>query len=259
MFAPHSKKILMTALVASFGVQSWLVYTDTPAESPLSEQALHGRQLWHQHNCQSCHQFYGFGGFLGPDLTNASPQLADARLSLVLTKGANAMPAYNMTPDEVAAMHAFLDAMHATGRGQARIPPPPGADEWAGTAFEPFYRALAEELRVTAPHEEVRRGLELYQRNSCQACHYPLTVSPLNAPDLTLVTGRLDVRALDEVLEHGRPGTTMPPSGLDADERAELIRFMAWMNRQRDVLERRLAGTERPRIVWSEIPWWEYK
>ncbi len=259
MFAAHSKKYLMAFLVAAFAIQGWLVYTDTPAETPLTGPALHGRVLWHQHNCQSCHQLYGFGGFLGPDLTNASPQLADARLSLVLTAGANAMPPFHMTPDEIAAMRAFLDAMNTTGRGQARIPPAPGADEWSGTTFEPFYRALNDELKVNAPREEIQQGLELYQRNSCQACHYPLAISPLNAPDLSLIAERLDTRTIDEALKNGKPGTAMPPSGLGPDDRARLIAFLEWMGRQRDGLEDRLAGNKPPPIVWREIPWWEYQ
>ena len=85
-----TRKILLVSLVLVFFVQTWFVYSDeagraTPA---LSAEAARGRELWHEHNCQSCHQIHGFGGFLGPDLTNATLRLTDARLEAVLTGGA---------------------------------------------------------------------------------------------------------------------------------------------------------------------------
>jgi nitric oxide reductase subunit C len=263
MFATRSKKILMACLVAAFGIQTFLVHADSfsMGDTPitLTGEALRGRRLWHQHNCQSCHQLYGFGGFLGPDLTNASPRLGDARLSLVLTQGSNAMPAFHMSAQDIGAVRAFLDAMDQTGIGQARIPPPPGADEWAGTTFEPFYRAVGDEMSATGPSANVRAGFALYQRNSCQTCHYPLAESPIQAPDLSLHVRHHSNTYFDEILEKGKPGTAMPPSGFDADERAQVIAFLRWMGDRRDALGKRLEGTEPRPLVWSEIPWWEYR
>ena len=52
---------------------------DTPVRTPpLDDLARAGRALWHDHNCQTCHQIYGFGGFLGPDVTNGAQRLGDA-------------------------------------------------------------------------------------------------------------------------------------------------------------------------------------
>ena len=63
----RARKRSMIGLVLIFFVQTWFVYTDpagrrTPA---LSREATLGQKVWHDHNCQSCHQLYGFGGFLG--------------------------------------------------------------------------------------------------------------------------------------------------------------------------------------------------
>ena len=32
--------------------------------------STNGKLIWQKYNCQSCHQIYSLGGYLGPDLTN---------------------------------------------------------------------------------------------------------------------------------------------------------------------------------------------
>ncbi len=81
-----TKKVMLTCLVAAFGVQTVLVYTDE-RQDPLSDIELRGRALWHENACQVCHQIYGQGGFLGPDLTNVASRLEDSRLESLLTVG----------------------------------------------------------------------------------------------------------------------------------------------------------------------------
>ena len=80
------RKVLLSLLVAAFAVQTWLVYSDDAgyATPPLSGPARRGQELWLRHNCQSCHQIYGYGGFLGPDLTNAAERLNRDRLEAAL-------------------------------------------------------------------------------------------------------------------------------------------------------------------------------
>ncbi|MHC4841723.1 MAG: c-type cytochrome, partial [Planctomycetota bacterium] len=92
---------LMATLVACFATQTYLVYSDPTGEQneALSEQALAGREIWLGKNCQSCHQLYGFGGFLGPDLTNAAPRLEQNRLKELLTVGSRQMPAFNLSDE----------------------------------------------------------------------------------------------------------------------------------------------------------------
>ncbi len=82
MNSPATRRTMVVALALAFVVQTGLVYTDDTADNlpSLSEEAQEGWWLWHHHNCQSCHQFFGYGGFLGPDLTNAADRLTDERL-----------------------------------------------------------------------------------------------------------------------------------------------------------------------------------
>ena len=105
-----ARKLLMALLVFAYVVQTGIVYFDDTADSreALSPLALEGRQIWHAHNCQACHQFYGFGGFLGPDLTNAAGRLTRPRLDQVLTKGVLPMPAFWMSSREIDAIEAYL-------------------------------------------------------------------------------------------------------------------------------------------------------
>ena len=114
MVPPSTRRTLLAGLVLCFGVQTWLVYSDEPSGVRLEGEELAGAHAWQRHNCQSCHQLYGFGGFLGPDLTNAADRLGPdglrQRLEQVVTEGAGQMPAFDTSPDERAALVAFLQA-----------------------------------------------------------------------------------------------------------------------------------------------------
>ena len=90
-----ARKLLIFCLVAIFAVQTWLVYSDPAGkDATLSPLASAGQTVWRENNCQSCHQLFGFGGFLGPDLTNAIGALSTERLDSVLTIGSGQMPAF---------------------------------------------------------------------------------------------------------------------------------------------------------------------
>ena len=62
MFTPSSKKVMLSALVACFAIQSGLVYSDD-VDIELSADAVEGRKLYHDGACQVCHQLWGQGGF----------------------------------------------------------------------------------------------------------------------------------------------------------------------------------------------------
>lgn len=138
----RSRCTFLVVLTGIFLGQTWMVYVDAAGRQlpPLSPQAMRGRMLWHRHNCQSCHQLYGFGGFLGPDLTNLAQRLqshaADAggearvevnrmalvgRLDTVLTTGSERMPAFHLAPPEREDLAAFFEELSRTGTGQIQI------------------------------------------------------------------------------------------------------------------------------------------
>jgi nitric oxide reductase subunit C len=235
---------MLSVLVGCFLTQSYLVYSDPDPSPPLDQQALVGRRVWHERGCQTCHQLYGFGGFLGPDLTNASPRLAPDRLRTVLTVGSGAMPAFGLSEEEIAGVAAFLAAVDRTGRGQLRLQ---GPDLSSPAAWDPV---IAEAGAAGAP-PEVRRGSAILHAGACRSCHaVPGGLSPVGAPDLS--QSSLAAADLDRVLQDGRP-PMMPPAGLEEAQRADLVAFLLWLRAERD----RLLVRAEP--DFSQVAWWEFR
>ena len=123
---PVSKRqraLLFIGLLSAFAVQTALIYSDDTGERtpPLSLSAQNGKKVWLENNCQSCHQIYGFGGFLGPDLTNRGANFPAAALKGLLAAGPGAMPQIFIDDQESRDLAAFFRELKITGRSQPRI------------------------------------------------------------------------------------------------------------------------------------------
>ena len=240
--------------------QTYLVYADPNETLRLSETAILGRRLWQKNNCQSCHQLYGYGGFLGPDLTNASVRVEPVQFTAVLTEGVEQMPAFNMSPEEIDALGAFLSEMNETGTGQARrpVPPPverPALAEGIATAATP-----GEALRLAVTEtgdEQLKRALGLLKSRSCLTCHVPFAVSSVQAPDLSLVSGRLEPKEIMTVLRKGKQ-PKMPPPALKLPERQAVQSLIIYMGEHRDEILARVVPDEDGPSFWGTLPWWAY-
>ncbi|MCH2654664.1 MAG: cytochrome c, partial [Gemmatimonadetes bacterium] len=108
MLNPSSKKRLLAVLVLCFLAQSIFVYRDD-VDLELSMEAIEGRQIYHESACQVCHQLWGQGGFLGPDLTNAASRVDEARLVSLLTVWSGQMPAFNFNSRQIDQMKTFMN------------------------------------------------------------------------------------------------------------------------------------------------------
>ena len=241
----------MSGLFAAFCGQTALVYLDDTAErtGPLSAKAIEGRKTWHRKNCQVCHQTYGFGGFLGPDLTNAWPRLSRARLDEVLTVGNAQMPAFHLTPAEIDGIDAYLRELDKTGVGVAR----------QKTPVHP--RLVLDALEAHTADSEtpapVREGFATFKA-TCSACHIPFQATALGlntAPDLSTVVDRLDDAAIHETIQNGRLARGMPAWNLPEAKVTELVALLHWLRTEHDVLTAKLPGVDRP----QGLPWWEFK
>jgi nitric oxide reductase subunit C len=245
-----ARKALMASLLAAFVVQSTLVYADPTADAlgPLSDEALHGRRIWHEHNCQACHQIYGFGGFLGPDLTNAAQRLSRARLDEVLTAGNAQMPAFHLSPDEITAIETYFAELDQTGIGVARA---------AAVNAQEIFAALDAHVAESPPPEPVRRGLATF-RTTCTVCHVPLQPTALGlqtAPDLTTVAQRLAAAAIRGTIVQGRPTRGMPAWPLPEATVDDLVAMLAWFAEQRQALARRVPAL----AAAQRLPCWEFQ
>lgn len=88
----------------------------SPAENgKLSEKAEKGKQVWQASNCHTCHQLYGLGGYLGPDLTNVYQRGGPAYIKAMVTVGSRSMPAYPMSDQDMQSLVAFLEEVNRSG------------------------------------------------------------------------------------------------------------------------------------------------
>ncbi len=255
-----SREAVLGLLVASYLILSTIAYLDFPrhnSNEPLSDLERTGLRIWRENNCQACHQIYGFGGFLGPDLTNrVTDQTPDQQLSRILTAGSRKMPAFNFAPDDQRAIMAFLRAVNRTGRSQPR----PLAARRPMSPIEQ-YRLLQQEWTAQTGQDldpRTRAGEEVWHNKACAVCHVPLAVGLSGAPDLSQRTIDRSTEALHGVLDRGRGN--MPPFTLGDNEIEDLSAYLNWFSAHRAefvALNDRL--TDREPFSWTQVPWFEYK
>ena len=75
-----------------------------------------GKSIYQQYNCQSCHQVYGLGGYLGPDLTNAwsDPARGENTIRALLQSGGNRMPDFKFNQHQIESLTAYLKYIDGT-------------------------------------------------------------------------------------------------------------------------------------------------
>lgn len=110
---------VISLLLTVFAVYNFFIYTSKNQVNPikLSSKAIKGQQLWQNNNCWSCHQIYGLGGYLGPDLTNiySDSLKGQAYIKAFLNSGIKSMPKFNFSDDESEAIIAYLKTIDSTG------------------------------------------------------------------------------------------------------------------------------------------------
>lgn len=84
--------------------------------------AANGRLVWQKYNCQSCHQLFGLGGYLGPDLTNVMSQngKGETLLRAMVKLGTKQMPTFNLSENELHELIEFLKSTDASGKSDPR-------------------------------------------------------------------------------------------------------------------------------------------
>lgn len=104
-------------LIACFALYNANIYMDKEnyGKVRLSEEALRGEQLWLRNNCNACHQLYGLGGYLGPDLTNVVATKSPEIIKVFLVSGVKSMPVFSFSEPEKDQLVQFLKEVNETG------------------------------------------------------------------------------------------------------------------------------------------------
>lgn len=215
---------------------------------------MEGRYVWQRENCHTCHQIFGFGGFLGPDLTNAAERVDPGRLTRLLTEGSASMPAFGLPLREINSVRAFLNEINETGRGQLRFE----TQAEQSSRSDRLLTAIGNEL-AEKPDDRANAGYGLFLDRKCQECHLPNGQNAVKGPNLFGVTKKLSPRQIDDILRDGRlPG--MPAPELSDDERATVHAFLQWLTEHEErIVVRSREALETEDGFWDRLPWWEYE
>ncbi len=121
-------------LFVLFLFYSALVYVySNPAgqKTKISKEVYAGMDVWQRKNCHTCHQLYGLGGYMGPDLTNIASDKTKgpAYMKVFIQNGTNKMPNFHLSEKEVNQVIAFLKWVDKSGKTRVN----PAAVHWTGT------------------------------------------------------------------------------------------------------------------------------
>lgn len=77
-------------------------------------------EIWQSKNCQSCHQLYGLGGYMGPDLTNTAGDSSKSEkyMFTLIKYGTGKMPDFQLSDKEVNNVIAFLSWVDKSGKSK---------------------------------------------------------------------------------------------------------------------------------------------
>ena len=123
---------ILLILSVLFAIYTGAVYRYAdPLTTPVppSPAVSAGWNLWQEKNCQSCHQLYGLGGYVGPDLTNAASITGPAYMRSFIISGTDRMPNFHLEPGEVEQLISFLQWVDKSGRNRV----PDSAVHWTGS------------------------------------------------------------------------------------------------------------------------------
>lgn len=122
MSASDKKKISIAAfLVISFLSYTLFIYASLPVtQYAISAKAINGKLVWQNKNCNACHQIYGQGGYIGPDLTNVYSLKGADYIKAFINNGTLTMPKFNLDTVEVNEIVAFLQNIDSSGSADPR-------------------------------------------------------------------------------------------------------------------------------------------
>ena len=114
--------IIFATLSTLFLAFSMTIYIKGPDTTTRDEKSGKGKLVWQKYNCQSCHQLYGLGGYLGPDLTNVISEQGKgpAYVLAMVRSGVKQMPSFRLTKEEEEQLIEFLRQADKSGTADPR-------------------------------------------------------------------------------------------------------------------------------------------
>jgi nitric oxide reductase subunit C len=120
MRAAH-KLYIFGSLFLAYVLYTYFVYTSGTEGLVANSKAVEGKYIFQQRNCIACHQLYGLGGYLGPELTTvisqreqAAPGTGEQYERAILKIGTARMPEFHFKESEIDALIEFLKYVDST-------------------------------------------------------------------------------------------------------------------------------------------------
>lgn len=121
MASHRQNKMILSVLLIAFLSYSFYIYANLPAKIiTVNPGAEKGKLVWQKYNCNACHQVYGLGGYLGPDLTNVYSRRSPEYIGAFLKTGSNSMPVFHLSAEETKSLLAFLGVLDASGKAEPK-------------------------------------------------------------------------------------------------------------------------------------------
>lgn len=121
MIVDKHKMNVSAILIGAFLMYSGYLYSHLPAgDATVSVSEDKGKLIWQQCNCNACHQVYGLGGYLGPDLTNEYSLRGPALIRAFVLTGTKQMPNCKLSDTEISVLTDFLKNIGASGKADPR-------------------------------------------------------------------------------------------------------------------------------------------
>lgn len=110
------KHIVLGVILAVFLPYNYWIYINGTPDVKISESAHRGKEIWFNLNCHSCHQIYGLGGYMGPDLTNVISNKGVNHTRAMIQVGTVRMPKFTLTDSQIADIIQYLTAVDKSGK-----------------------------------------------------------------------------------------------------------------------------------------------
>lgn len=121
MTPSRQRLITLFVLLFLFLSYSCYLYTTLPVKYDAEKKEEDkGKLVWQKYNCNACHQVYGLGGYLGPDLTNVYSLKGNEYVKAFLQIGKGAMPRFQLSANETSALLAFLKDIDESGKADPK-------------------------------------------------------------------------------------------------------------------------------------------